>query len=273
MKYSIFGFNQEKVVALKTTKTIKGKEVEVKLDVSDLLILQAIADFMNRPKIQKILLDDKIYCWVKLSTILEDLPILNIKQQAFSDKIEKLVLFGLLEKQTVRSRIGSFSYYRIGSKYEELVYSSCNSSQLQEGTSSELHLRNSSELQDKDYSTNNTSTSNNNILGAEAQNKFNFKKSLIELGVSEQIVSDFLAVRKTKRAANTETAFNRIKSEIEKSGASANDCIKLAVERSWQGFKAEWYRNAYANSQSKQHPTRLNHPFTNFDNNKEYEQF
>lgn len=105
------------------------------------------------------------------------------------------------------------------------------------------------------------------------KNNFSFKRSLMDLGVNEQVAADYMAVRKTKRAANTETAFNRIKSEIEKSGASANDCIKLAVERSWQGFKAEWYRNAYANSQSKQHPTRLNHPFTNFDNNKEYEQF
>lgn len=102
------------------------------------------------------------------------------------------------------------------------------------------------------------------------KNNFSFKQSLIDLGVSEQIAVDYLAVRKAKRAANTETAFNRIKSEIEKSGASANDCIKLAVERSWQGFKAEWYRNA--NSDSKK-SSRLDHPFTNFDNKTNYEQF
>lgn len=78
---------------------------------------------------------------------------------------------------------------------------------------------------------------------------FNFKQALIDLGVSEQIAADYMAVRKLKRAANTETAFNRIKSEIEKSGASADDCIRLAVERSWQGFKAEWYNNSKISNQ------------------------
>lgn len=76
------------------------------------------------------------------------------------------------------------------------------------------------------------------------KNNFNFKQALIDLGVSEQIAADYMAVRKLKRAANTETAFNRIKSEIEKTGASADDCIRLAVEMSWQGFKAEWYNKS-----------------------------
>ena len=50
-------------------------------------------------------------------------------------------------------------------------------------------------------------------------------------------------VRKTKRAANTETAFNRIVHEIQKSGMSANECITIAVSRSWQGFQADWVAN------------------------------
>lgn len=72
---------------------------------------------------------------------------------------------------------------------------------------------------------------------------FSFKKSLIELGVEEQIVSDWLKVRSTKKASNTETAFKRIKSEIEKSHLSANDCIRIAVEKSWQGIQADWFKN------------------------------
>lgn len=71
-------------------------------------------------------------------------------------------------------------------------------------------------------------------------NKFNFKKELIKLGVEEKIASDWLKVRAKKKASNTETAFSRIKSEIELCKLSPNDCIKLAVENSWQGFKAEW---------------------------------
>lgn len=72
---------------------------------------------------------------------------------------------------------------------------------------------------------------------------FNFKNSLIQLGVEDSIVSDWLKVRAKKKAANTETAFNAIRHEIEKASLSANECIKLAVERSWQGFKSDWVGN------------------------------
>lgn len=75
------------------------------------------------------------------------------------------------------------------------------------------------------------------------KDSFPFRQSLIDLGVRPEIVNDWLIVRKNKRASNTETAFKRIKSEIAKSGRSANDCITFAVERSWQGFMAEWMLN------------------------------
>lgn len=78
----------------------------------------------------------------------------------------------------------------------------------------------------------------------EKENIFNFKKSLLELGIDNQIVSDWLKVRSKKKAANTETAFNAIKSEIEKSGKTANECIKEAVIKNWCGFKAEWIKNS-----------------------------
>lgn len=73
-----------------------------------------------------------------------------------------------------------------------------------------------------------------------SQKKFNFKQALLDLGVCESVVNDFLLVRKNKKATNSETAFNRIKNEIAKSGLTANECITIAVEHSWQGFSAEW---------------------------------
>ena len=85
-----------------------------------------------------------------------------------------------------------------------------------------------------------------NISPTEINNKgmrFDFKKSLIEIGVSPEVAEDWLQVRKAKRASNTETAFRRIKNEIDKSGLSANECITIAVARSWQGFQADWVTN------------------------------
>lgn len=92
-----------------------------------------------------------------------------------------------------------------------------------------------------------------NISPMEINNKdkrFDFKKSLIEIGVSPEVADDWMQVRKAKRASNTETAFRRIKNEIDKSGLSANECITIAVARSWQGFQADWVAN-----QQRQRPT------------------
>lgn len=72
---------------------------------------------------------------------------------------------------------------------------------------------------------------------------FNFKKSVLSLGVSENIIDDWLSLRKSKKASNTQTAFNSIKSQIEKSGLSANNCIEIAVIKSWVGFEAKWLNN------------------------------
>lgn len=80
---------------------------------------------------------------------------------------------------------------------------------------------------------------------------FNFKDAVIELGVEKQITSDWLKVRKTKKGSNTETAFNKIKNEITKTNLTANECIKLAVEKSWCGFESEWVINNLKNGESK----------------------
>lgn len=122
MKYSILGFNQEEVLKCKTTIDVNGKDKEVYIDVADLLILQCVADFMNRQHIYKYMINDKIYFSVQYKALLEDLPILNIGKQALRDRIDKLVLFNLLEKEVVKNEQGTFVVFRIGSRYEQLMY-------------------------------------------------------------------------------------------------------------------------------------------------------
>lgn len=93
-----------------------------------------------------------------------------------------------------------------------------------------------------------------------SEKKFNFKQALLDLGVKENIVKEFLLVRKNKKATNSETAFKRIASEIIKSGLTANECITISVEHSWQGFKAEWVNNIK--------PSRKNDFFNSYTPNK-----
>lgn len=69
---------------------------------------------------------------------------------------------------------------------------------------------------------------------------FSFYDSLLSIGVSPATAQDWMSVRKNHRATNTQTAFTRIKNEIERSGRSAEECIRLSVEKDWRGFEAKW---------------------------------
>lgn len=78
----------------------------------------------------------------------------------------------------------------------------------------------------------------------EKEKKFSFKKSLIDYGFDEKLVNEWLQVRKNKKATNTETAFNKFISEIEKiEKVPINEILGLIIEKSWAGFKSEWYNN------------------------------
>lgn len=73
--------------------------------------------------------------------------------------------------------------------------------------------------------------------------RFNFKQELIIYGFNEQLVNDWLVVRKTKKASNTETAFKGFVKEIERRSCNINEVLLKCVECSWSGFKWEWLDN------------------------------
>lgn len=57
---------------------------------------------------------------------------------------------------------------------------------------------------------------------------------------------------------NTETAFVKLKNQIENSGCDANQCITIAVEHSWGGFKAEWLKNVDTSKNEQQSTNKIN---------------
>lgn len=89
---------------------------------------------------------------------------------------------------------------------------------------------------------NNNDNKDNNVNNDNKKQIFNFRKSLLTLGIEENIADDWMKVRKTKKATNTQTAFNSIVNQISKSGKDPNECIKLAVEKSWAGFNIDWVK-------------------------------
>ena len=116
LRFSILGFSQERVMGVKAMDGTK----ELRLDVTDLLLLNQIADFPNRGQVMKIIENDKIFFWMAYSEILGELPILNMKKQALRDRFDKLVTLGLLEKKV--SKMSSMTFFRLTDKYESLKY-------------------------------------------------------------------------------------------------------------------------------------------------------
>ena len=63
---------------------------------------------------------------------------------------------------------------------------------------------------------------------------------MLALGVEAQAAADWLAVRKAKRAALTQTALDDVVAEAGKAGISVAQAVRICAARGWQGFRASW---------------------------------
>ncbi len=113
MRYSILGFNQAEV--LKTN-----------LDITDLMILQYIEQACGSPKMKHIVADDeRALVWINHAKFHEDLPILNMSEGTFRNRLTKLRKDGFIESKTITNTNmqGSCTYYGITEQTINLLYS------------------------------------------------------------------------------------------------------------------------------------------------------
>jgi len=61
-------------------------------------------------------------------------------------------------------------------------------------------------------------------------------------GVSDSVWNDFVTLRKSKKAAITDTAIKGIVREANSANMSLEAALRVCCERGWIGFKAEWMR-------------------------------
>lgn len=108
--------------------------------------------------------------------------------------------------------------------------------------------------------------------------KFDFRASVIELGVRPSVVDDWLAVRKIKRAANTQTAFSILVREVEKACnlyplATPELLVKIAADRNWMGIKCEFFRTVNFADYEEEQPKEERQPkqLPLFDDNGEWQ--
>ncbi|HHF6640453.1 TPA: helix-turn-helix domain-containing protein, partial [Haemophilus influenzae] len=61
---------------------------------------------------------------------------------------------------------------------------------------------------------------------------------LERFGITGQLAKDFIAHRKTKRGAISETQLSRLQKQADKAGISICEVVEICIERNWQGFNA-----------------------------------
>jgi hypothetical protein len=74
--------------------------------------------------------------------------------------------------------------------------------------------------------------------------KFDFKNALLSYGFDKTLISEWLEVRRKKKAVNTETAYKGFITEVEKTNLDKNKVLQMCVEKSWQGFTASWIKES-----------------------------
>lgn len=62
--------------------------------------------------------------------------------------------------------------------------------------------------------------------------------------VSEEVWKDYQTLRKAKRAPVTDTVINGLRREAGAAGITLEQAMTFCIERGYQGFKADWYKNA-----------------------------
>mgnify|MGYP003532932115 FL=1 len=72
---------------------------------------------------------------------------------------------------------------------------------------------------------------------------FDFRKALLDYGFEEELVDEWLTIRKSKRSVNSEFAYNSFIAQVERAGVEKNELLRIIAESQWAGFQHAWLTN------------------------------
>ena len=141
--------------------------------------------------------------------------------------IEYLIKMGLVSKKERKNKDGSISnlYFLHLEQGSENI--SLGSENFALGGSENISPRTSHSLEPVNEPKKTTQKSESEIL-------------LERFGITGQLAKDFIAHRKTKRGAISETQLSRLQKQADKAGISICEVVEICIERNWQGFNASW---------------------------------
>lgn len=186
----------------------------------------ALFDLLNQATswAEEIIVDGVVYYWVSRNKVLEELPLFyktsDTVYRHFTELDEKGLIIYLKQ-----GKHGDKDLIRLTEKGK-----SWNEFKPEQ-------IRDNSEINPTNNNTNYKNTTDHN-------NKKTTQKKpltlLAEFGIVGQLAEDFIAHRKSKRAAITKTVLVGYQREAHKAGIPLAEAITISIERNWQGFKAEW---------------------------------
>lgn len=83
-------------------------------------------------------------------------------------------------------------------------------------------------------------TTNNKKTGRKRPVSVDWEEHLLFLGCTQQVATDWLAVRHAKKSPLSFTALALIQTEADKAGITMAQAITIACGNGWRGFKADW---------------------------------
>lgn len=122
MKYTINGFSQ-------------GKLIEYGLDEKDSLLLRYLVDFKGSGKMRSKIVGQEEFYWLSYKGVIEEYPILNLKEDSVYRRLKKLCDKKILKSITIREG-GTYSFYNTGENYLSLI-SDSNPSDLKKKNNTE----------------------------------------------------------------------------------------------------------------------------------------
>ena len=79
--------------------------------------------------------------------------------------------------------------------------------------------------------------------GSAAPPPFNFRQAMLSAGFVADLTEDWLRIRKTKKAVNSERAFKIFLEQVQRTGRDKNEVLALVVQKQWKGFESSWVQS------------------------------
>lgn len=213
-------------------------------------------DFLNDPKMISLAFEDQRH-FIGILALKSDGALEQILDESLIDRIVAQRLWvdhGVI--RDVKKRLVSSGLIR--SDWNPVAWErrQMNSDKDEKNAERQKRYRDSKTVGQSDSNALRNALRNGSVTGIDTDtdkevDKKNTKQLQSPDGVSSSVWSDFLQLRKTKKAAVTQTAIDGISREASKAGLSLNDALAMCCERGWSGFKAAWLDN---NQSSKATP-------------------